>query len=38
VNQGKPAITSMPASLWQALCLAGLQQPITGFGRLLREL
>ena len=34
---GKPAITSMQASLWQALRLAGLRQPITGFGRLLRE-
>jgi maleate isomerase len=35
---GKPAITSMQASLWQALRLAGYRQPITGFGRLLREL
>ena len=34
---GKPAITSMQASLWQALRLAGLREPITGFGRLLRE-
>jgi maleate cis-trans isomerase len=34
---GKPAITSMQASLWQALRLAGLLEPITGFGRLLRE-
>jgi maleate cis-trans isomerase len=35
---GKPAITSMQASLWHALRLAGLRQRITGFGRLLREL
>jgi len=34
---GKPAITSMQASLWQALRLAGLREPVTGFGRLLRE-
>jgi maleate isomerase len=35
---GKPAITSMQASFWQALRLAGFRQPVTGFGRLLREL
>jgi len=34
---GKPAITSMQASLWQPLRLAGLREPVTGFGRLLRE-
>jgi len=34
---GKPAITSMQASLWQTLRLAGLREPVTGFGRLLRE-
>ena len=34
---GKPAISSMQASLWQALRLAGLREPVTGFGRLLRE-
>ena len=34
---GKPAVTSMQASLWQALRLAGLREPVTGFGRLLRE-
>jgi maleate cis-trans isomerase len=35
---GKPAISSMQASLWQALRLAGFRRPVTGFGRLLREL
>lgn len=34
---GKPAVTSMQASLWQALRLAGLREPVTGFGRLLRN-
>jgi len=34
---GKPAISSMQASLWQALRLAGLREPVTGFGRLLRD-
>ncbi|HEX9125509.1 MAG TPA: hypothetical protein VF948_03850 [Methylomirabilota bacterium] len=34
---GKPAVTSMQASLWQALRLAGLGEPVTGFGRLLRN-
>lgn len=34
---GKPAISSMQASLWYALRLAGLREPSTGFGRLLRE-
>ena len=34
---GKPVISSMQASLWQALRLAGVHQPIPGFGRLLRE-
>ena len=34
---GKPVISSVQASLWQALRLAGVRQPIPGFGRLLRE-
>ena len=33
----KPVISSMQASLWQALRLAGVHEPIQGFGRLLRE-
>jgi maleate isomerase len=33
----KPVISSVQASLWQALRLAGVRQPIPGFGRLLRE-
>jgi maleate cis-trans isomerase len=37
-DMGKPAVTSMQASLWQTLRLAGFRQPVTGFGRLLREL
>jgi maleate isomerase len=34
---GKPVITSVQASLWQALRLAGVRHPIHGFGRLLRQ-
>jgi len=34
---GKPVISSVQASLWQALRLAGVRQPIHGFGRLLRQ-
>ena len=34
---GKPVISSVQASLWQALRLAGVHQPILGFGRLLKE-
>jgi maleate cis-trans isomerase len=34
---GKPVVSSMQASLWAALHLAGVRQPIEGFGRLLRE-
>lgn len=34
---GKPVISSMQASFWQALRLAGVRDPIQGFGRLLRE-
>jgi maleate cis-trans isomerase len=33
----KPVISSNQASLWQALRLAGVHQPVDGFGRLLRE-
>jgi maleate isomerase len=33
----KPVISSVQASLWQALRLAGVRQPIRGFGRVLRE-
>jgi maleate cis-trans isomerase len=33
----KPVISSVQASFWQALRLAGIRQPIPGFGRLLRE-
>lgn len=34
---GKPVISSVQASLWQALRLAGVHQPIHGFGCLLRR-
>src|SRR5262245_40838337 len=34
---GKPVISSVQAALWCALRLAGVRQPIGGFGRLLRE-
>jgi maleate cis-trans isomerase len=34
---GKPVLSSLQASLWQALRLAGHFRPIPGFGRLLRE-
>ena len=34
---GKPAISSMQACLWHALRLAGIREPIHGYGRLLRE-
>ena len=34
---GKPAISSMQASLWQPLRLAGIHRPVAGFGRWLRE-
>jgi maleate cis-trans isomerase len=33
----KPVISSVQASFWQALRLAGVRQAIPGFGRLLRE-
>jgi maleate cis-trans isomerase len=34
---GKPVVTSQQAALWRALRLAGLADPVPGFGRLLRE-
>jgi maleate cis-trans isomerase len=34
---GKPVISSNQACLWRALRLAGVREPIAGFGRLLRE-
>jgi maleate isomerase len=33
----KPVITSTQATLWHALRLAGITDPISGYGRLLRE-
>jgi len=32
---GKPAISSASAMMWQALRLAGVEQSIPGYGRLL---
>ena len=34
---GKPVVTSTQAVLWHLLRLAGVETPIHGFGRLLRE-
>jgi len=34
---GKPVVTSQQASLWRALRLIGIADPVTGYGRLLRE-
>jgi len=34
---GKPVLSSNQACLWRALRLAGVSEPVTGFGRLLRE-
>ena len=34
---GKPVVTSTQATLWHALRLAGVDAPISGYGRLLRE-
>ena len=34
---GKPVVSSNQACLWRALRLAGVREPIPGFGRLLRE-
>ena len=35
---GKPVVTSHTATLWRALALADIQQPVHGYGRLLAEL
>lgn len=34
---GKPVVTSTQATLWHVLRLAGVETPIPGYGRLLRE-
>ena len=34
---GKPVVTSHTATLWRALSLAGIDEPIVGYGRLLAE-
>jgi maleate cis-trans isomerase len=34
---GKPVLSSNQASLWRALRLAGVRDPVPGFGRLLRD-
>ena len=34
---GKPVVTSHTATLWRALALAGLDEPVQGYGRLLAE-
>jgi maleate cis-trans isomerase len=34
---GKPVVSSNQACLWRALRLANVGEPVTGFGRLLRE-
>jgi maleate isomerase len=34
---GKPVISSNQACLWRALRLAGVREPIAGYGRLMRE-
>ena len=34
---GKPVLSSNQASLWRALRLAGVREPVAGFGRLLTE-
>jgi maleate isomerase len=34
---GKPVVSSNQASLWRALRLAGVHEPVAGFGRLLAE-
>ena len=34
---GKPVVTSHSATLWRALALAGLEESISGYGRLLAE-
>jgi maleate isomerase len=35
---GRPVVTSTQATLWHGLRLAGIERPIEGYGRLLREL
>ena len=34
---GKPVVTSHSATLWRALALAGIDEPVHGYGRLLSE-
>ncbi len=34
---GKPVVTSHTATLWRALALAGVDEPVHGYGRLLAE-
>jgi maleate cis-trans isomerase len=34
---GKPVVTSHSATLWRALALAGVREPILGYGRLLAQ-
>ena len=34
---GKPVVTSHSATLWRALALAGVADPVSGYGRLLAE-
>ena len=34
---GKPVVTSHSATLWRALALAGVEEPVPGYGRLLAE-
>ena len=34
---GKPVVTSHSATLWRALALAGVAEPVHGYGRLLAE-
>ena len=34
---GKPVVTSHSATLWRALALAGIRDPVHGYGRLLAE-
>ncbi|HXW29055.1 MAG TPA: hypothetical protein VEK55_06800, partial [Xanthobacteraceae bacterium] len=34
---GKPAISAASAMMWRALQLAGVREPVAGYGRLLAE-
>ena len=34
---GKPVVTSQVATLWHALRIMGIQEPVRGYGRLLGE-